>query len=79
MLTGNPRAPYSTHVHSQPPASHTIRPLLGCNEVAHILGVTPYTVREMVRRGDLAAVKPNGWNIKFRAEDIERLVGGNNA
>lgn len=51
--------------------------LLRAKEVAHILGVTPWRVRELVASGDLPSVRlgAHGWH-RFRLEDVERLISG---
>jgi excisionase family DNA binding protein len=57
----------------------TIAPprLLRANEVARMLGVTPWRVRELVASGDLPSVRfgTRGWH-RFRLEDVERLIAG---
>jgi excisionase family DNA binding protein len=51
--------------------------LLRAKEVAHILGVTPESVRELVASGKLPSVRfgERGWH-RFRPEDVERLIAG---
>jgi excisionase family DNA binding protein len=51
--------------------------LLRAKEVAHILGVDPSRVRELVANGDLPSVRlgAQGWH-RFRPEDVERLIAG---
>jgi excisionase family DNA binding protein len=51
--------------------------LLRAKEVAHILGVDPSRVRELVANGDLPSVRlgAHGWH-RFRLEDVERLISG---
>jgi excisionase family DNA binding protein len=57
----------------------TIAPtrLLRAKEVAHILGVDPSRVRELVGSGDLPSVRlgAQGWH-RFRLEDVEALIAG---
>ena len=57
----------------------TIAPprLLRAKEVAHILGVDPSRVRELVAEGSLPSVRlgAQGWH-RFRVEDVERLIAG---
>jgi excisionase family DNA binding protein len=57
----------------------TIAParLLRAKEVARMLGVTPWRVRELVANGDLPSVRlgAHGWH-RFRLEDVERLIAG---
>jgi excisionase family DNA binding protein len=51
--------------------------LLRAKEVARLLGVTPWRVRELVASGDLPSVRlgEHGWH-RFRLEDVERLISG---
>jgi excisionase family DNA binding protein len=51
--------------------------LYRASEVARILGVTPERVRELVASGDLPSIRlgGQGWH-RFRAEDVERLIAG---
>lgn len=51
--------------------------LYRASEVARILGVTPERVRELVTSGDLPSIRlgGQGWH-RFRAEDVERLIAG---
>jgi excisionase family DNA binding protein len=51
--------------------------LYRASEVAHILGVSPERVRELVASGDLPSIRlgGQGWH-RFRAEDVERLIAG---
>ncbi len=51
--------------------------LLRLREVASVLGVSPARVRELVASGDLPSIRlgEQGWH-RFRAEDVERLIGG---
>jgi excisionase family DNA binding protein len=57
----------------------TIAPsrLLRAKEVAHILGVDPSRVRELVASGDLPSVRlgAQGWH-RFRLKDVEALIAG---
>jgi excisionase family DNA binding protein len=57
----------------------TIAParLLRAKEVAHILGVDPSRVRELVANGDLPSIRlgVHGWH-RFRLEDVEQLIAG---
>ena len=51
--------------------------LLRAKEVARILGVTPWRVRALVASGDLPSIRlgHQGWH-RFRLEDVERLIAG---
>jgi len=51
--------------------------LYRASEVARILGVTAERVRELVATGDLPSIRlgGQGWH-RFRAEDVERLIAG---
>jgi excisionase family DNA binding protein len=51
--------------------------LLRAKEVADLLGVTAWRVRELVASGDLPSVRfgLKGWH-RFRLEDVERLISG---
>jgi excisionase family DNA binding protein len=51
--------------------------LLRAKEVAHMLGITPESVRELVASGKLPSVRfgERGWH-RFRPEDVERLISG---
>jgi excisionase family DNA binding protein len=51
--------------------------LLRAKEVAHILGVDPSRVRELVASGDLPSIRlgAQGWH-RFRLEDVEALIAG---
>jgi excisionase family DNA binding protein len=57
----------------------TIAPprLLRAKEVAHVLGVDPKRVRELVASGDLPSVRlgAQGWH-RFRLGDVEALIAG---
>ena len=48
--------------------------LLTVHEVAALLSCSPYTVRAMIRRGDLPAVRLSARMLRVRAEDLEALV-----
>ncbi len=48
--------------------------LLTKADVARLLNVTPQTVRNMVERGELRAIRTErGWRL-FRRRDVERLI-----
>lgn len=51
--------------------------LLRAKEVAHMLGVGPWRVRELVAAGELRSVRlgGSGWH-RFRVEDVEALMRG---
>ena len=51
--------------------------LLRATEVARMLGVSPWRVRELVASGDLVSVRlgAHGWHL-FRLEDVEQLIAG---
>lgn len=52
--------------------------LYRAKEVARLLGVSPARVRDLVASGELQSVRlgDQGWH-RFRAEDVERLIAGN--
>lgn len=51
------------------------RRLWGLQETARYLGVSPWTVRELVWRGDLAPVRlPRVRRLLFDRGDLERLI-----
>jgi excisionase family DNA binding protein len=56
----------------------TVPRLYRASEVARLLGVTPERVRELVTAGELRSIRlgGQGWH-RFRAEDVERLIAGN--
>lgn len=51
--------------------------LYRASEVARLLGISAERVRELVVSGELKSVRlgSNGWH-RFRAEDVERLIRG---
>lgn len=51
--------------------------LYRASEVARLLGVTSARVRELAASGQLPSVRlgGQGWH-RFRAEDVERLIAG---
>lgn len=49
--------------------------MLTSKEVAELMGLTPYTIREYVRRGMLKGVKyGRGWH--FTTDEIKRFIKG---
>jgi excisionase family DNA binding protein len=58
-------------------ATATSSRLLRASEVARALGVSPARVRALVAKGELRSVRlgGGGWH-RFRAEDVERLIAG---
>ncbi len=61
----------------RPPAGGTPRRLITAREVAEMLGVSRWRVHQLVADGLLRPVqlKRRGW-LRFRAEDVERLIAG---
>jgi helix-turn-helix protein len=56
-------------------ASAISRRLVGLEEAAAMLGVSPWTVREMVWRGDLGRVRlPRVRRLLFDVLDLEALI-----
>lgn len=53
-----------------------MKPLLGrINDVAQLLAVSDREVWELLRRGDLTAIRPNGTRIvRIRISEVEQLV-----
>jgi excisionase family DNA binding protein len=60
----------------EPMATIAPRRLLRAKEVAHVLGVDPKRVRELVAEGTLPSIRlgAQGWH-RFRLEDVEKLIG----
>jgi excisionase family DNA binding protein len=55
--------------------THTRTELMRTREVADALGVTPLTVRELVRRGALPYIQYGPHSpFLFRRQDVERLL-----
>jgi excisionase family DNA binding protein len=49
--------------------------LLRIEEAAEALGLKPPTLRRMIRRGQLQAIRPTGARaVRVRLEDVEALV-----
>lgn len=49
--------------------------MLTSKEVAELLGLKPYTIREYVRRGILKGVKyGRGWH--FTTDEVKRFISG---
>lgn len=48
--------------------------LLNAKKVADILGIRPWTVYEMVKRGELPAIKIGNRIVRFRRESIENWI-----
>lgn len=49
-------------------------PLLTTQQVATLLNVTPATVRAMVRRGELPAVRLSARVVRYRPEAVQALL-----
>lgn len=74
--SSNPKSQerFASPVASQPYSnSSAFVPLMTISETAEIFHVTPRTIRRMIRRGELHAVRI-GRSIRLRAEEISRLV-----
>lgn len=58
---------------------HMTKKLLNINEASEQLGMHPQTVRELLRRGDLAGVKMPGLRGRWRVEPaaIDRFIKRN--
>lgn len=54
--------------------SHVQGELLNTKKVADLLGVRPWTIYSLVKRGDLPAIKIGGRIIRFRRESIENWM-----
>ena len=50
--------------------------LLTTHEVAKLFGVHPQTVRRWARDGRLREIRPGPLTVRFSAEDIRSLIGG---
>lgn len=57
-------------------ATAEVRPFLTLRDVQARLALSEKIVRRMITRGDLEPVRPTGWALRFRPEDIERLCEG---
>lgn len=71
-----PREMIASLITSQPHSdSSAFAPLMTISETARIFHVAPRTVRRMIRRDELHAVRI-GRSIRIRAEEISRLALG---
>jgi excisionase family DNA binding protein len=52
------------------------RSLLTVADVCRILNLSDASVRRLIRRGDLKPVRPTGHALRFRPEEIDRLIEG---
>ncbi len=48
--------------------------LISVNEAAARLGLSPLTIRRLIRRGDLPHVRPAGRAVRVREEDVQALI-----
>ena len=55
---------------------HTERLLLGIPETAEMLGISPFTVRKLIRRGALPSVHI-GRRVLVEVGEVEKFVKGN--
>lgn len=51
--------------------------LLTCREVADLVGVNPETVLRWTRRGELAAVRLPGGQLRYRPDELEAWLAAN--
>jgi len=49
-------------------------PLLTRRQVADLLSVHPETIKRMEKRGEIAAVRLNSRNVRYRASEIDALI-----
>lgn len=52
-----------------------MKPLLSVHDVAELVGLSEYTVRQAVREGDLRAVKLRG-RVKINEDDLADWIAG---
>ena len=48
--------------------------LISVNEAAIRLGLSPLTIRRLIRRGELPAVHPTKRAVRLREEEVEALI-----
>jgi len=48
--------------------------LLRIDEAAHRLGLKPSTIRKLITRGEIPAVRPTKRAVRVREEDVEALI-----
>ena len=54
--------------------TQTLSPLLTPDEAGRILGVSRRTLRRMALRGEVPEVRLSARSVRYRAEDIERII-----